>query len=679
MQLTRSAMLVAGALASLALSAQAQTVDRVVVKLKSSPFMMRSMSADNVSQTVQAVAGNKAKHAFTMADGESHVLQLPKGLSDAELKAYIAKLQASGEFDEVEADVWMMPMGVAQPTDSLWNSLWGLQAVAPASNYGADFIGAWEYVTGTGVVVGVIDTGAVPHPDLGQLAPLSGNYVSSGYTFISDCYRAGTCDWTAGARTIAPFAGALDQGDWCTTADVTNRVCQRTETSSFHGSHVAGTIAALGYNGVGVIGGAYNAKILPVRVLGKGGGSAIDIADGIRWAAGIHPSIPNPNPAKVINMSLGGSAASCPSYYQAAINDATNAGAIVVVAGGNENRDASQATPANCANVITVAATGKAGEKASYSNFGSKITLAAPGGNGSTRITSTVNKSLDRVDLSANGAGYVGMNGTSMATPHVAAAVALMLNANPKLKFNDVVSLLKQSATAFPAGSTCNTSNCGSGILNAASAVRLAKQSAGDNTEPVITPKPPVVTPTPAPVVTPAPVITPKPPVVTPAPVTGCYTAWAEGKTYVAGDLVTYDGRNYRARSTHVAHIGANWNPKASITLWQDIGACTGGSSTPAPTTAPIQTPKPTVAPVPTPTVAPIQTAKPTTAPVITAAPTAAPSCPVWSSSSVYTAGKCVSFNGQVYTAKWWTTGEQPGASQWGPWALQANAVSKRK
>jgi serine protease len=679
MKYTRSAMLVASALASFAVSAQAQTVDRVVVKLKSSPMMMRSMSADDVSQTIQNAAGKQAKHAFTMADGDSHVLQLPKGLSGAELKAYIAKLQASGEFETVEADVWMMPMGVTQPTDSLWNSLWGLQAVTPGSNYGADFIGAWEFVTGQGVVVAVVDTGAVPHPDLGQLSPVSGNYIASGYTFISDCYRAGTCDWTTGSRTIKPIPSGLDQGDWCTSNDVSNQICQRTSSSSYHGSHVAGTIAAVGYNGVGVIGGAYNARILPVRVLGKGGGSSIDIADGIRWAAGIHPTIPNPNPAKVINMSLGGSSASCPSFYQSAINDATNAGAIIVVAAGNENRDASQATPANCANVITVAATGKSGEKASYSNFGSKITLAAPGGNGSIRITSTVNMSADRVDLSANGAGYKGMNGTSMATPHVAAAVALMLNANPKLKFNDVVSLLKQSASSFPATGGCSTSNCGSGILNAAGAVRLAKQSAGDNTEPVVTPvptTPPVTTPAPTnPPATPSPKPT-TPPVVTPtpSPVAGCHMAWTEGKAYAVGDKVTYDGRNYRAISAHVAYQGANWNPKSTGTLWQDIGACTGGNATPAPTTAPVQTPKPTATPVVTPAPSVMPTLAPTSAP--TAAPN--PSCPAWSASTTYTAGKCVSFNGQIYTAKWWTQGEQPGAAQWGPWALKAGTASKR-
>ncbi|QZA77787.1 S8 family serine peptidase [Deefgea tanakiae] len=665
-------VLLGAMMAALGVQAQAEVVDRIVVKLKPS-LMMRSASADDISQTIAAASNGQAKHVSTMADGQSQVLQLPKGLSGAALQAYLKKLEASGEFESVEADVWMYPMGVTQPTDSLWSSLWGLQSVVPASNYGADFIGAWEYVNGQGVVVGVIDTGNVPHPDLGQLSPVSGNYASSGYSFISDCYRAGSCDWTTGSRTIKPVATALDQGDWCTSTDVSNQICQRTGSSSFHGSHVAGTIAALGYNAAGVIGGAYNARILPVRVLGKGGGSSIDITDGIRWAAGIHPTIPNPNPAKVINMSLGGSSSSCPSFYQSAINDAVAAGVTIVVAAGNENRDAQQSTPANCANVITVGATGKAGERASYSNFGSKITLAAPGGNGSTRITSTVNKSLDRVDLSANGAGYVGMNGTSMATPHVAAAVALMLSANPKLTFNDVVSLLKQSATAFPSGSTCTTSNCGAGILNAAGAVRLAKQSAGDNTEPVVTPvptTPPVVTPKPTlpPVVTPKPTV---PPVVTPTPVppvAGCYVAWSEGKTFTVGDLVTFDGRNYKARTTHVAYVGTNWNPKASLTLWQDVGACTG-TVTPSP--APVITPKPTVAP----------TAAPTTMPSATPAPviTPTPNCPAWSATATYIAGQCVAFNGKTFAAKWWTKGEQPGAAQWGPWAEQAAVAAKRK
>lgn len=664
MQLKHSVLL-AATIAALGVQAQAEVVDRVVVRLKPS-LMLRAASANDIRQTIQVASDGKASHAFTMGDGQSHVLQLPKGLSGAALQTYLKKLEASGEFESVEADVWMYPMGVAVPNDSSWSQMWHFQPVAPGSNYGADFPGAWEYVTGQGVVVAVVDTGAVPHPDLGGLSPLAGNFVSSGYTFITDCYRAGSCDWTTASRTISPFAGALDQGDWCTSADVSNQICQRTSNSSYHGSHVSGTIAALGYNGTGVIGGAYNARILPVRVLGKGGGSAIDIADGIRWAAGVHPTIPNPNPAKVINMSLGGSSSTCPSFYQSAIDDAAKAGVIIVVAAGNENQSAANSTPANCRNVITVAATGKLGEKASYSNYGSNVTLAAQGGNGSNSVLSTVNLSATRVDLSATGYGVKGMQGTSMATPHVAAAVALMLSANPKLTLSDVQSLLRQSVTAFPQ-SSCTTSNCGAGILNAAAAVRLAKQSAGDNTEPNPTPTP-IVTPTPMP-----PVVTPTAPPVTPTPkpsvppVAGCYAAWSEGKTFNAGDLVTYDGRNYRALTTHVAYVGANWNPKASLTLWQDAGACTG-STTPSPVT-----PKPTIAPTPTPTAMP--STSPTTPPVVTPVP----SCPAWSAAAVYTAGQCVSFNGQTFTAKWWTKGEQPGAAQWGPWVQQASAAVKRK
>ena len=160
--------------------------------------------------------------------------------------------------------------------------------------------------------------------------------------------------------------------------------------SSWHGTHVAGTIAALGNNNAGVIGGAYNAKILPVRVLGKGGGYLSDIANGIMWAAGVtcNRTYPNPNPAKVINMSLGG-AGTCGATMQNAITAAVAAGAVVVVAAGNSNADVANFQPASCANVITVAAIARDGSRAAYSNFSSpatnttnptNVTLAAQGG-----------------------------------------------------------------------------------------------------------------------------------------------------------------------------------------------------------------------------------------------------------------------------------------------------------
>ena len=177
-------------------------------------------------------------------------------------------------------------------------------------------------------------------------------------------------------------------------------------------------------------------------------------------------------------------------------------------------------------------------------------------------------------------------------------------------------------------------------------------------------------TPSPTPVITPKPTV---PPIVMPTPVppvAGCYVAWSKGKSFTAGDLVTFDGRNYKARLTHVAYGGAKWNPrnpKASLNfLWQDVGACTG-NSTPSPTL--VITPKPTLAPTATPTTMPSATPAPITMP-------APNNCPAWSATATYIGGQCVAFNGKIFTTKWWTKGERPGAAQ-SPWALQAAAKRK--
>ncbi|MEE7566353.1 S8 family serine peptidase, partial [Xanthomonas sp. Kuri4-3] len=182
------------------------------------------------------------------------------------------------------------------------------------------------------------------------------------------------------------------------------------------GTHVAGTIAAVTNNAVGVAGTAYNAKIVPVRVLGRCGGYTSDIADAIVWASGGSVSgVPaNANPAEVINMSLGGSG-TCSTTYQNAINGAVSRGTTVVVAAGNSATNVSSSVPANCANVIAVAATTSAGAKASFSNYGTGIDVSAPG----QGILSTLNSGT----TTPGNASYASYNGTSMAAPHVAGVV----------------------------------------------------------------------------------------------------------------------------------------------------------------------------------------------------------------------------------------------------------------
>ena len=178
-------------------------------------------------------------------------------------------------------------------------------------------------------------------------------------------------------------ADPSDPGDWVTAeesaqVDGSFYKCSAV-TSHWHGTHVAGIIGAQGNNEYGVAGANWLSKILPVRVLGKCGGYDTDIIDAIRWAAGLDvPGVPaNTTPARIINMSLGGSGA-CNAAYQDAINEVTAAGVIVVAAAGNQRGDANNFTPANCNNVISVGSVSKLGNRASYANAGSSVMISSP-------------------------------------------------------------------------------------------------------------------------------------------------------------------------------------------------------------------------------------------------------------------------------------------------------------
>ncbi len=211
-------------------------------------------------------------------------------------------------------------------------------------------------------------------------------------------------------------------------------------------------------------------------MLGKCGGYTSDIVDGMRWAAGlpVDPVPENQHPAQVLSLSLGGSGA-CSNVYQSAVDDVTAAGATVVVAAGNSDADAAGYTPASCDGVITVAATGQAGNRSYYSNYGNTIELAAPGGDrladGGDTILSTVNSGT-RSPVEG-GDSYAKYQGTSMATPHVSGVVSLMLSAQPGLSPAQIDQILRQTATPFPDGSSC-TGVCGAGIVDAAEAVAAA-------------------------------------------------------------------------------------------------------------------------------------------------------------------------------------------------------------
>ena len=492
--------------------------DRLIVKLRPnylpkglsvaqiSTELSRPFAAQTVSQ-MQAAAGINMTEMHALSNG-AHVFSIPGPPNKQAIDRAIAGIAGLANVEYAEEDtiltIQTAPNDTYYPTGPTGNpgqwGMWPVSAMAsPApggtGSYGANFETAWLTNTGTGVVVAVVDTGITPHVDIvgpaGTVFPATGNLVSPGYDFITDCRVRGSCAATtlAASAVVAASPDATDLGDFIAPGN-----------SSWHGTHVAGTIAAIGNNNIGVIGGAYNAKILPVRVLGKGGGYASDIAEGIKWAAGVHPTIANTNPAKVINLSLGGIGA-CPSItIGPAINAAVAAGAVVVVAAGNSNTDVAYTNPANCNNVISVAAIARDGSRAYYSNFSSPtsnttnpiyVTLAAPGSDQGYLATidpgilSTLNTSSTTPDTTAAGSVYGYEQGTSMATPHVSAAVALMLSRNPALTPAQVKTILSAPATLtafpsfqtstgllFPARDCATSNNCGAGILNAKLAVQ---------------------------------------------------------------------------------------------------------------------------------------------------------------------------------------------------------------
>ena len=501
------------------------TSNRLIVKFKASMAeqvmgaeqryveMSRPLATD-VIQRLQYAAGAQLSDLRATGTG-AHVMTLA-GVQGAQTVAQaVAAIGKLPDVEYVEED--QIETIQAVPNDTYYTTvpggypgLWGMWPVnavvgiAPGGtgSYGADFQTAWDTSTGAGVVVAVVDTGITPHPDIvgpgGAVAAGAGsNLVSSGYNFITDCRTRGTCAATTADASayVAPVAGASDTGDWLTAADISGNThwsALKVADSSWHGTHVAGTIAALGNNSLGVIGGAYGAKILPVRALGKGGGYSTDVSDAIMWAAGVHPTIANPNPAKVINLSLGSTGA-CSTDRSNAINAAVAAGAVVVVAAGNDNQDVANSKSANCQNVISVAAVGRDGSRASYSNFSSpasnttnpvSVTLAAPGSSGSSpAFDPGILSALNTGTTTPSTSNYAFYQGTSMATPHVSAAAALVLSRNPTLTPAQVKSILTAptSVTAFPtfvaglAARDCAlNNNCGAGILNAALAVQFS-------------------------------------------------------------------------------------------------------------------------------------------------------------------------------------------------------------
>lgn len=326
----------------------------------------------------------------------------------------------------------ILPLNAA-PNDPYYSYQWNMEAIQMPQ--------AWDVSTGDGVIVAVLDTG-VAYKSEGmfiQAPDLGGTRFVSGYNFISN--------------TNTPND---DNG---------------------HGTHVAGTIAQATNNGVGVAGVAYNASIMPVKVLDSlGQGTYSGIIQGIDYAVA--------NGAKVINMSLSGHSGSL--ALQEAVDRARANGVLVIAAAGNNGGPVEY--PARYDSVIAVSAVRYDQTRSSYSNLGPQVDLAAPGGDND--IDQNVDGFGDGIVQQTFKSGeintfrYLFMEGTSMATPHVSGVAALLLSAKPGLTPDQVEAALKDSALDLgPAGVD---QEYGAGLVQAASALAAIGAM----------PEPPTATPT---------------------------------------------------------------------------------------------------------------------------------------------------------------------------------------
>lgn len=419
------------------LTSEVKSVDDLF-KIKTNYVRTTAQKATVVTLSSKLTAEQAEKYMATLSSNPSVASVEPDLLRRSNARARGA---ATSKVAQVAKAAQASDQVVA-PNDTLYPQQWNLHGTK-----GISAPEAWQTTQGAGVTVAVIDSGIVKHPDLDA-------NVLPGYDFITEPAIARD----GNGRDSDP----TDQGNW-EEEGVCDSGSEASE-SNWHGTHVAGSIAAVMNNKRGIVGVAPSTKILPVRALGMCGGYDSDIADAMVWAAGgtVEGVPANSNPAKIINLSLGGEG-TCPATYSKAIAEVNKRGAILVVAAGNDGQDTSKVAPANCGGSIVVGATDQNGKRSDFSNYGKIVDVSAPGSN----IMSTV----DLGTTVSTGAGYTEYDGTSMAAPQVAGVIALMKSVDPSLNAERAKQILKQSSKPL----TCDVNGCGSGIVNAASALAMVQ------------------------------------------------------------------------------------------------------------------------------------------------------------------------------------------------------------
>ncbi|WP_104173209.1 S8 family serine peptidase [Arthrobacter sp. Y81] len=422
--------------------------DQFIVKFKERAAAGSRLRTESLGKVAKDVGVPVTDVRGTAAG--ARVLRAERTLDAGETEKALAALRGDPAVEHAEPDIRMYPTA-AIPNDPYYPQQWGLQA-----NGGLGSIhlpGAWDVSKGAGVVVAVVDTGITSHSDLNA-------NVLPGYDMMSDPAYSRDSD----GRDPNP----RDEGDW--TAAGACGDGRPASPSSWHGTQVAGIIAATANNATGITGVAPEAKLLPVRALGPCGGYMSDITDGIIWAAGgsVAGLPANPTPARVINLSLGATVP-CSATFQNAVDFAYNSGAAVVVAAGNESRPAADTSPSNCQRVISVAAMDPYGTLAPYSNYGAAVDVAAPGGDMTHAPQHGIVVTFNQGTQAASSETYAYSEGTSMAAPHASGVAALLMSRlGDQVTPAGVETRLKDTArnNVF----SC-AKGCGSGTVTAAAAL----------------------------------------------------------------------------------------------------------------------------------------------------------------------------------------------------------------
>jgi subtilisin family serine protease len=480
--------------------------DELIVRFRrqavNAPIGIRAMAsmatAQAVGQTMRQQLSRHAAEGKVAVTGVSPVILMARlKVADRSRVDSVARaLAADPAVESVGRNGWMRADGPVRqglvPNDPFYTTQsWNYTMV--------DLPRLWSTTTGSAnVIVAVLDNGAVFfHPTVGAAgatgATGGGNYRNDGYDFVSMetvslCSAlGGTIDNAGDGTGYDPDPSTPDDRD----PDGQGFPCGRSQLGA-HGTHVAGTIGAKGNDGVAAVGANWTVGIRPVRVLGIDGGSYFDIANGVLYAAGLPADngsggvlTPPAQPARIINMSLGGPCPAGPDPLHAAIQTVTNpalanpaGGVLVVVSAGNEAFSVAPC-PAAYDEVIAVGAVDPSGHRTTYSNFGSFVDVAAPGGDfpmpgGAVPdpaigpygiLSATCDFRSFPAPCTPNHAFYVG---TSMASPHVAGIAALLLAANPGLTAADLRSRLIGYATPIDPGE-----QIGTGIVNARNAYTM--------------------------------------------------------------------------------------------------------------------------------------------------------------------------------------------------------------